>query len=683
MADRDYNLNYRADATGFLGPSNIVIRILRLIDQIIDRLIPKMARMYSGMSRSAGTATTRNQALAAALNAVSTQTGAAATNAQSLQAALGRVGRGGTSAAGGLGRLSAQYLALAAGTEIINSLAEGLEKARDFANEAAEANNRLALALREVASIKGEAGPGKGDVSDTIKAILATGASSAEHVEFETSWQQAIPAAKKARDVAGALNWQLSPDQEKILKEKVEAFGIQRNIAPKALADMAAQIGIFEQVKSVDQFMAKMDILTQMGNEAIGAPAKVFESAGKIKGMFVRPEGGGPVRSSEELMAHMAAASTQTGSSTDLAARGMRLIVQSMHSDAGMALGMHKMTFMGALDAFGTMFAEGKAAGKDELEVLKEKGFKLKGAEVPIIANTRIRELHRANLEASRRAGDPQAQARAFEQWKASPAGMFKFGESAKEAAKLQRGEEFAELGPLRLAAEAGMTARAMTQTGISGMAEQLTDFKDPFFNFSPAKVIGLAPASEARQDELIARVIQDMAPDLLKATPTGAMGGLPVGRELAGVIRSLPADQQAELSRRMSQFRSTTGPVAGVPADAGDLGRSLLRRAGQMLPGPLPNMNLLGPNGLGILPSIGNPSTVLPAPAPGPPLGVPGPGAMNAPEKLDRLVAVNERQLGVMEGILRKGSGGAVGGVAVPTADLAMDRSGAAFVRT
>ena len=106
---------------------------------------------------------------------------------------------------------------------VLAAVGDALQKARDYARETAEENIKLKDSLRELAALRGEAGPTDKTAFDVIGQMIQSGATRAEATAFSTMFDSTIPAAVK-KGAAGPdgkrpdVGLQLNPEQIAELK---------------------------------------------------------------------------------------------------------------------------------------------------------------------------------------------------------------------------------------------------------------------------------------------------------------------------------------------------------------------------------------------------------------------------------------------------------------------------------
>lgn len=132
MADQEYNLIYKGNNTDILAKSNVVIRLLRLLDSIADRLIAKLPKLFKDAGKAAGSATPKITATAKALDLVASS----ATTASSSVATVTTTMIGASAAIRGTAAASRQATThaqgLSSGMMGISTAALGMRVARSL-----------------------------------------------------------------------------------------------------------------------------------------------------------------------------------------------------------------------------------------------------------------------------------------------------------------------------------------------------------------------------------------------------------------------------------------------------------------------------------------------------------------------------------------------------------------------
>lgn len=284
MADRDYNLHYRADNTGFQGPSNVVARTLMLINSLVDRLVPKLKAIYMPLSRSASSAAASNQKLADSLGQVSAAANTTAGAVSGLRGATAGVGTASRSASNSLGMMAARMLALAAAHEVLSTLRDMFEEIRDRAKETADYVADLRDSSRELGNLMGREGADETVIRREAETALTARVSIDQARDFLQQYMGVENIGIEKGNIDKATS-------EALAKEGL-AFAHRINV-PEGTAGKV--IGRIAQFQKVPDAAAGMEQLAQMAygiSQGKGEYKEGFKALDKLAPTVVGQAGG-------------------------------------------------------------------------------------------------------------------------------------------------------------------------------------------------------------------------------------------------------------------------------------------------------------------------------------------------------------------------------------------------------
>jgi hypothetical protein len=594
MPTRDYTIKYVADAQAAIAANKALVASFNDVEAAAKRA-EAAVRAVGQNTRTITTTGTKATALAGHLGAVTTAAGSAATALTGVGSAAGSMGgriQVATGHARGLrGTLmgfSAAALAVHAVRQAMHAISEGLEKAREFAAETAKELLKTRDAVRELRAIKGDKTTTDEANKEVMGLMLASGGTHAEMTRFDEMWESSIVAAKESG------HWKLNDKQTEEAKQQVARFAVANGIDPAVMGRLAPSIGIHEDVTSVDQVLGKVGTIHALDTTAVGKFTPLMKVANKLRGFMVRPGGGGAVRSEEELAAVISTGSLEQGSeaaiarSTEQAWRELAFAgndkKKAFFKKAGIAPGDDLQS---RLNKAGPLLEAARAAGKDDLEFLKDSGFGNQNANMKIIQWVNDRRILDKRMKAARAAGDAGRVRGISDRFKAENPG--RFADAAETAARLGRGAETVDRDVMRKFAEAGLTREHAINSEFGAAAEGLIDMGG-----AGPHLLGQDTARHKILDATISAKIkkvvpnaQQRFPDLTPNLTLNPLARPARGERLAEIIRSLSPEERRAVMKEMEAFgapqpvQQQVAPKAGPGAAAGAAGKAGAAGAG------------------------------------------------------------------------------------------------------
>lgn len=591
MPDRTYTLVYDAESARAAAAAvdQLIARVTQL-DKLCDQVQPKFKALFSGSSRGINTTGKAVTGLTGNLTSLQNQAGktglAVATMGANVQAAgvtargaatqVGSLGTTAEKSAGGMRRLATAGAGLSAVVGLAGSLSDALKEAREYGFESAEAVLKLRDAVRELKMTLGKDTTTKEAAEQVKTLMLASGADQKAAVAFDTMWESTVFASKKSG------NWGLNDKQTLEAKKQALAYAVSSGMSEKTIGEVVPLIGVGEKITSTDQLLGKLGTMGQLAVEGVGNLTPMMQVYQKLRGTMVRPGGGGAFRTSEELLGAISATSVDAG--------GVGRVTQSMQQvwrDLSFADNDEKVKtfekyglkpgddFQTRVRKIAPLLDEARANNVGELEALKKAGFSRIGSNPKTVMAVFDRKILDANMEIARKAPDGagvRAQNLAFRRENPN-----RFAENARAVARMNTGEEFADLAVLRKFAEAQAENAKVIKSGYGNFAENVIDMKVPgIVPFVGGKSLSQDLLGQESAREKVLDVITSQ--HVLKAVPGAAerFPDLSGQLDVPGVNRLNPTFQPARgarlaaILRQLSPEERARGAAAGTPVEVG-----------------------------------------------------------------------------------------------------------------
>lgn len=228
---------------------------------------------------------------------------AAAQAAEANRAGFGKAEAAIGSAAGAVRGFAAQMVGLTSLQGVLSSIADGFEKARLNAENAAKASLALRETLREQAALKGEGGPNNRVVNEALMLRLKTGLKQDEAIQFENQFLGSLP--------IGIEKGNITPQVANELKLAAAQMASRLGGDAGVRGDLAGILGQFGKIDSAEQGLGQLEAIRQALTAGRGDDTPLTQSLLKVAGSLVKE--GGMLPSMPELAATVGTMSLSAG----------------------------------------------------------------------------------------------------------------------------------------------------------------------------------------------------------------------------------------------------------------------------------------------------------------------------------------------------------------------------------